>query len=726
MGPRLRYCEGSGVMIYKALYDYSIQQSLTPLPNRESRKVAAYICLETSIDEDGNETNDWDEGEPTLSLTSRDGGKLDEVNCPSIGNFSQGNAANPLCEKVEIILGRKVKNADSGMSELEDSKKHAAWCGITMNMVEVFPEFRPIIQFQEKVDGDADFRKKIYDDLNSSKVKEKDYISFRINGENVLKMEALWGSWFDNYMAEMGDKKNASRNKDNNSTSWTAISCITGKSVIPMISQIPKVRASQTGTGVPVISFDKASFSSYIWDSKDARNCIMAEKEAMMIRDAEEFLMNSPHNHDDKSNLLYFYDEEVSVGLDVLGAFMDNALEDREQAEVEAEAEQASSNMTQEELFFAAQKKLQENKKENKKKKNKAEEERRARQKEKEEKYRDARKAILNGTYPSNLKNVHYHLIHYMLPEQGRQALDQERTGTYEELVTNISRWWKESSVQDFKYVNEASDGSGSSSGKAGKGEWIPVERHLGNIWNVWRALLEHPPAEKKKQNWLARFKIEYGRGKDELLFAIYEGRQIPRIYLVKAVNRCMKAMITGNSIPLIPIQVIKVYLNRESAYEGEFMSTSLNESNQSKGYLCGRLLAVLNRMQLEYYDYKRPNRTLAESSCKQASEHPAKAFGPLLKNYIVYQSKLAEKNRDWEFSLLVGEIVDKIGEDLPNDLTLEEQAAFAFGYWSQEKYFIEQMQKRKKKNRASASSGANAAPSPESMPSDQEEGLSQ
>lgn len=129
---------------------------------------------------------------------------------------------------------------------------------------------------------------------------------------------------------------------------------------------------------------------------------------------------------------------------------------------------------------------------------------------------------------------------------------------------------------------------------------------------------------------------------------------------------------------------LIKLFLNRNQVSSGgnPFME-KLDESNSNTPYLCGRLFAVLERLQ--YHAQGDVNAGIGERFFTSASSTPATAFGRLMKLSKQHLSKLkGEKpglavNIDKEIQSICAAIVS-----FPTTFRLEEQGAFALGYYHQ------------------------------------------
>ena len=106
----------------------------------------------------------------------------------------------------------------------------------------------------------------------------------------------------------------------------------------------------------------------------------------------------------------------------------------------------------------------------------------------------------------------------------------------------------------------------------------------------------------------------------------------------------------------------------------------SLNTENENPAYLCGRLFAVLEKLQLDAAEDKL-NRTIKDAYFASACSTPAIAFSKLMR-LAQYHIPKASHGSDWSY--LMGEITSKLDGEFPSILTLQEQGAFILGYYHQ------------------------------------------
>ena len=158
-------------------------------------------------------------------------------------------------------------------------------------------------------------------------------------------------------------------------------------------------------------------------------------------------------------------------------------------------------------------------------------------------------------------------------------------------------------------------------------------------------------------------------------------GSRIP-LWILSSVLRRLKAE-QGKVTPE-RAALIKLFLIRNKTIKGahDYMK-KLEEDNKETPYLCGRLFAVLERLQ--YHAQGEVNAGIGERFFTAASSTPRLAFGRLIKLAKQHLSKLKGKkpglsvNIDKEIQAILSTV-----QDFPVTFRLEEQGQFALGYYHQ------------------------------------------
>ena len=152
-------------------------------------------------------------------------------------------------------------------------------------------------------------------------------------------------------------------------------------------------------------------------------------------------------------------------------------------------------------------------------------------------------------------------------------------------------------------------------------------------------------------------------------------------------------AALTNTSLPLLILQsvltqiehdyfspekstVIRLVLNR-NIKKTYYMKKELDEMNESKAYLCGRLFSLI--CQLQYKAQGEVKSSIKDRFFASASSNPSRAMSILLTKYVpVYQKKTKGA-----YTKSITEIASRI-EHFPERLTLTERGEFALGYYHQ------------------------------------------
>ncbi len=140
---------------------------------------------------------------------------------------------------------------------------------------------------------------------------------------------------------------------------------------------------------------------------------------------------------------------------------------------------------------------------------------------------------------------------------------------------------------------------------------------------------------------------------------------------------------------------LIKGCLNRKAKKEEITMSLNLDNTNQA--YLCGRLFAVLEKIQRDASE-EELNRTIKDSYFSSACSKPATVFPKLiqLSQHHLKKIKAKEKAKYAVFyQNLCGDIIDQLEDVFPNTFSLDEQGKFIIGYYQQNKALYAKKEKQ-------------------------------
>mgnify|MGYP000927588635 CR=1 FL=1 len=148
--------------------------------------------------------------------------------------------------------------------------------------------------------------------------------------------------------------------------------------------------------------------------------------------------------------------------------------------------------------------------------------------------------------------------------------------------------------------------------------------------------------------------------------------------------QQCVRRIRADQKINRIRAATLKAYLNRminNNLYERK-ITMSIDLENKNQGYLCGRLFAVLEKIQ----ENAQPgiNATIKDRYYGAASSTPITVFGRLLNLSNHHLSKLDVGTKIY-FEKMIQDIMAGISSNgLPAHLSLDDQSRFAIGYYHQ------------------------------------------
>ena len=167
---------------------------------------------------------------------------------------------------------------------------------------------------------------------------------------------------------------------------------------------------------------------------------------------------------------------------------------------------------------------------------------------------------------------------------------------------------------------------------------------------------------------------------------AIIYNSRYPEYLLATVVHRVKTD--TDLKLNYIRAGIIKACIKRKerSLCRGEELTVALNRENNNQAYLCGRLFAVLERLQ-QSASNNQLNRTIKDAYFSSAASKPAIIFPKLLK---LAQNHLNKVSSPVFFNKSIGEIVNSLDGKFPDTLNLTEQGKFMIGYYHQNQSFFE------------------------------------
>ena len=172
----------------------------------------------------------------------------------------------------------------------------------------------------------------------------------------------------------------------------------------------------------------------------------------------------------------------------------------------------------------------------------------------------------------------------------------------------------------------------------------------------------------------------------DAVVKSIFEGLPYPQTLFASCIRRIRaeSGEKDKNAVHITRAAIIKAYLNRIS--NDQRIQIMLDNDNTNQGYLCGRLFAVLDKIQEEANN----QHSIRERYMNSASSTPAAVFSPILNLSNHHAENLKNEGRKIFFERLKQEIISKIdAEGFKTQLDLQDQGRFFIGYYHQRQEFF-------------------------------------
>ena len=161
---------------------------------------------------------------------------------------------------------------------------------------------------------------------------------------------------------------------------------------------------------------------------------------------------------------------------------------------------------------------------------------------------------------------------------------------------------------------------------------------------------------------------------------SIFQGLPYPQ----NLYSACIRRIRAEQKLTITRAAIIKAYLNRQSN-NNKKIDIMLDKDNNNQGYLCGRLFAVLDKIQEDANNIS----SIRERYMNAASATPSAVFATIL-NLSVHHSEKLDEGRRIYFEKIKQEILDKVSADgFPTHLDLQDQGRFFVGYYHQRQDFF-------------------------------------
>jgi CRISPR-associated protein Csd1 len=280
-------------------------------------------------------------------------------------------------------------------------------------------------------------------------------------------------------------------------------------------------------------------------------------------------------------------------------------------------------------------------------------------------------------------------------PEQVKRLFGQPRTPSGDPAAVNPNRF----------YALSLSGVGGRAMVRAWIEETVPrVRENLCRWFGDLGIALDRPLKDKHGAVWaspgdeyyawpLWRLNRALGRRGDRgteiprdlpatLFQSAIRGTPLANSVLAAAVRRIQ----AEHGIPPARAALLRLTLNRtwQSTQKGrQAMTSGLDVSRPEPGYLCGRMLAVLARLQ--YLALGSTNATIVDRYYGAASSAPVTVFGRLTRLARAHLKELSSRRKGAAVNIEkdIEEILAKLA-GWPRQLSLEDQALFALGFYHQ------------------------------------------
>ena len=166
---------------------------------------------------------------------------------------------------------------------------------------------------------------------------------------------------------------------------------------------------------------------------------------------------------------------------------------------------------------------------------------------------------------------------------------------------------------------------------------------------------------------------------------SIFQGLPYPYTLFAACIRRLRSESGDKGGVRIGRIAILKAYLNRINDNNIK-IKVMLDRNNANQGYLCGRLFAVLDRIQEDANGIN----SIRERYMNAASSTPASVFATILNLSSHHSENLSNEGKKIFYEKIKQEIIDKISSDgFPAHLDLQDQGRFFIGYYHQRQDFF-------------------------------------
>lgn len=253
--------------------------------------------------------------------------------------------------------------------------------------------------------------------------------------------------------------------------------------------------------------------------------------------------------------------------------------------------------------------------------------------------------SIRSGERPQ-LSDNHYYAM-TISGASGRVMVRDWMEGRFAELVTNIEAWFADLAIVHREGGGFAHDPKFLAVGGAVVRDLKDLPPSTTSV--LWRAAVARLP--------------------------------IPSPLMAQALDRFRSGVVSNETFNHARVGLIKAYFVRKLSRGEQNMKPYLNPDHPGAAYHCGRLLAVLARLQQSALGDVGAG--VVQRFYPSASTAPGLTFGRLVGNARNHLSKLDGGLSYW-YEQQIADVMGRLGDSIPRTLDLEEQGQFALGYYQQ------------------------------------------
>lgn len=179
----------------------------------------------------------------------------------------------------------------------------------------------------------------------------------------------------------------------------------------------------------------------------------------------------------------------------------------------------------------------------------------------------------------------------------------------------------------------------------------------------------------------------------ESIVKSIFQGKTYPFTLFSACICRIRAETSSKDKVCIARMAIIKAYLNRIND-NNKKIEPMLDKSNTNQGYLCGRLFAVLDKIQEDANGIS----SIRERYMNAASTTPASVFATILNLSSHHMEKLTNDGKKIIFEKMKQEIIDKTpASGFPAHLDLQDQGRFFIGYYHQRQEFFTKKEEENK-----------------------------